>query len=95
MSQAESAVWHSVLALGNLHEQGSLDDEDQRALQHRSGLNHYNKAIAHLTKSTDPESQSAEVVLVSCIVFVCARDVSVGLVSAGTGELAPRVGSFL
>jgi len=73
MSQAESAVWHSVLALGNLHEQGSLDDEDQRALQHRSGLNHYNKAIAHLTKSTDPESQSAEVVLVSCIVFVCVE----------------------
>lgn len=73
MSQAESTVWHSVLALGTLHEQGSLDDEDQRALQHRNGLNHYNKAIARLTKSTDPESRSAEVVLVSCIVFVCVE----------------------
>ncbi|KAH7407340.1 hypothetical protein BKA64DRAFT_705748 [Cadophora sp. MPI-SDFR-AT-0126] len=73
MSQAESTVWHSVLALGTLHEQGSLDDEDLRALHHRNGLNHYNKAIAGLTKSTDAESQSAEAVLVSCIVFVCVE----------------------
>ncbi|PVH83799.1 hypothetical protein DL98DRAFT_512950 [Cadophora sp. DSE1049] len=73
MSQAESTVWHSVLALGTLHEQGSLDDEELRALHHRNGLNHYNKAIAHLTKNTETESQSAEAVLVSCIVFVCVE----------------------
>ncbi|KAH7357052.1 hypothetical protein BKA65DRAFT_496114 [Rhexocercosporidium sp. MPI-PUGE-AT-0058] len=71
MSQYESTVWHSVLALGTLHEQGAIDDEDLRLLHHRNGLSHYNKAIAQLTKSTEPESQSAESVLVSCIIFVC------------------------
>ncbi|KAH6721934.1 hypothetical protein BKA61DRAFT_164911 [Leptodontidium sp. MPI-SDFR-AT-0119] len=73
MSQSESTVWHSVLALGILHEQGTIDDEDLRLLHHRNGLSHYNKAIVQLTKSTEPKSQSAESVLVSCIIFVCVE----------------------
>ncbi|KAG4428360.1 hypothetical protein IFR05_016154 [Cadophora sp. M221] len=73
MSRSESTVWHSVIALGTLHEQGTIDDDDLRLLHHRNGLSHYNKAITQLTKFTEPESQSAESVLVSCIIFVCVE----------------------
>ncbi|KAL2073131.1 hypothetical protein VTL71DRAFT_10455 [Oculimacula yallundae] len=86
MSQFESTVWHAVVALGTLHETFAIDDEELRLARHKSGVKHYNKAITRMISSTGTESQSAESVLVSCIVFICI-EISLGNVEAARNHL--------
>ena len=74
-SHSEPTVWHSLLALSTLHEQYLLDNDHRcdhdYASNRRFALQHYNEAIGLLTGSSPESKPSTEVILVSCILFVC------------------------
>lgn len=72
LGHAEPTIFHSIVAVGSLHEQCMLKDiseNDEPSLNRQIALDNYNKAIARLTASRSTDS--AEVVFISCLLFVC------------------------
>jgi hypothetical protein len=65
---SESGVWHSVLALGALHEEFMVSHEvsrDNTMAACRFALQHYNKAIRVLTRT-----KQIDAFLISCLLFI-------------------------
>jgi len=73
IGHAEPTVWHSIIAVGSLHEEYTLDhcgSKHRFDANRRIALDHYNKAIKRLTQP-DKNQESVDVILVSCLLFVC------------------------
>ena len=76
-SQYHPAVKHAVVALAAMHERFEKDDRSVLSSNHdisQGGfaLQHYNRAIRHLTKSVlSNREESLDVFLVACILFAC------------------------
>jgi hypothetical protein len=74
-SHTDPAIKHAVVALGSLHE--AILTGESRLLNNGKAhdnfaLQHCNKAIANLNKGLRGEGQkSIEVLLMSCVIFVC------------------------
>ncbi|KAE9367999.1 hypothetical protein N431DRAFT_561813 [Stipitochalara longipes BDJ] len=69
---SEPTVWHSIVAVGSLHEQYMLNESNQNSGANlRLALDHYNKAIKRLTMTGMESQDSVQVILVSCLLFVC------------------------
>jgi len=76
MAHSEPAVRHALIALGclNKHQTGSLKNARQgfaNEKQQKTLFLHYNKSIRHLVHRMAESSYSAEIGLVSCVLFMC------------------------
>jgi hypothetical protein len=75
---SDATVWHSALALSALHEESLVREGKQNhftSAEIRSfALKHYNAAISRLSNRISHDDASRDVVLVSCILFVCIEN---------------------
>jgi hypothetical protein len=73
IGHSEPTVWHSIIAVGSLHEESIRDhygSNEQSYGTRQIALDHYNKVIKRLTNSAENQ-ESVDVILVSCLLFVC------------------------
>ncbi|KAM3068174.1 hypothetical protein ACMFMG_011223 [Clarireedia jacksonii] len=75
---SDATVWHSALALSSLHEESMVRAGKQnrfaRAEVRSFALKHYNEAIGRLASRISHDGASRDVVLVSCLLFVCIEN---------------------
>jgi hypothetical protein len=74
IGHSEPTVWHSIIAVGSLHEQHILNyyGSNPRSNTNRQiALDHYNRAISRLTMTATENQESVVVILVCCLLFVC------------------------
>lgn len=73
IGQSEPTVWHAIIALSSLDEQcmTALGTENAPMTARRDALVHYNKAVGRLTTAVAEKKASIEVILVTCLLFVC------------------------
>ena len=72
IGDSEPTVWHAIIAVSSIHRHSISNyfrNSNRDNTYRQVALDHYNKAITRLTRSQKQES--IEVVLVTCVLFVC------------------------